>query len=90
MSRHAAFAEKPVEVNHNENSQNAGMGQTQAKPGLQTEVSNSSLAPTGTRTTDPEKSSLSGQAFKAENAKATRKLLLKLGMSSARTPRIYV
>lgn len=77
MSRHAAFAEKPVEVQHDEHSQNEVM--TQAKPGFQTEVSTTSLAPTGTRTTDAEKSSLSGQTFKAENAKAVRKLLLKLG-----------
>lgn len=71
MVRHAAFADsspKATDVQVD-------------RPTAQSEHSTSSLAPTGTRTTDPEKSSLAGLTHKTESAKAVRRLLLKLGQS---------
>ena len=68
MVRHAAFTEeKPVDIQYD--------GQNTSRTGQE----NSSLAPTGTRTTDPEKNSLSGLTHQVENARAVRKLLFKLG-----------
>jgi hypothetical protein len=71
MPRHAAFAPTETKVDsahHDSNPVYSGTGDGA-----------SSLAPTGTRGTDPEKSSMTGLTHREQNRKSVRKLLVKLG-----------
>ena len=72
MSRHAAFANDPQVI---DDEKNIAIHDEYRDGG--------SIAPTGTRGTDSEKSlhSEAGLVHKKETTKATRRLLLKLGQS---------
>lgn len=70
MSRHAAFVEEPRVID-----------EEKFQTPDHAEYDGGSIAPTGTRGTDSEKSlhSEAGLVHKRETSKATRKLLLKMG-----------
>ncbi|ORX37396.1 major facilitator superfamily domain-containing protein [Kockovaella imperatae] len=77
MSRHAAFADETTEIK-------PGQGLTEVEDTEGGRDYTASLAQTGTRQTDPEKSSSHSEAgltHRHEHAVATRKLLLKLDLT---------